>query len=470
MLGCDDDDLAIQGLTPDAGASGRAGAAADDRPPARGRADAAVDGDGSAVGTCRGIALPQSSHYVLQGLCARAVAFDQGRLRQIAFAANGDLVGVRVSGEVVRYRDLDEDGMFAGEDEVVVIADTGGNGNNAHIDEEAGFLYAGSPDGVVRFPYSTEAGELGPAEPVISGQPSSGVHPYHTVHVYGGFLYVHSGSESNLAAPRAPLVDAERSVLKRFPLASFDPAAPWGWSEGEVVVTGIRNMVGFASDPRGRLYGVVNGIDDLLRAGEDVHLDNPGDDLIRIEPGASHGYPYCFTAQRILGSDGLVRPGTQLAGATEGWANPHDDAWCAENSREPVSFLPAHTAPLDIVFAGDSGLGGLPDELRSGAFISLHGSWNTTPSVGYAVVFLPFENGTAAMPGVGDDGPVFPFTVVFGGGSSAGHVDGVWGWEAEGVGESVVRPVGVAISPRDGTLFVSSDGEGVIYRIGRALE
>jgi hypothetical protein len=77
----------------------------------------------------------------------------------------------------------------------------------------------------------------------------------------------------------------------------------------------------------------------------------------------------------------------------------------------------------------------------------------------------------------------FPYEVVFGGGSTSQPKDGQWGWEANGVGENVVRPVGIAVSPIDGALYVSSDdqavadnpgkrphevGEGAIYPIATA--
>ncbi|MET0411285.1 MAG: hypothetical protein ABW217_08305, partial [Polyangiaceae bacterium] len=75
----------------------------------------------------------------MDGLCASAVALEQEGLRQITFADNGDLLGALRSGAIVRYRDLDDDGAFQGAEEIVVIADSGGNGNNVHLDEAAGF-------------------------------------------------------------------------------------------------------------------------------------------------------------------------------------------------------------------------------------------------------------------------------------------------------------------------------------------
>jgi hypothetical protein len=59
----------------------------------------------------------------------------------------------------------------------------------------------------------------------------------------------------------------------------------------------------------------------------------------------------------------------------------------------------------------------------------------------------------------------FPYETVFGGGDATGPKDGAWSWSANGLGDST-RPVGVAISPIDGALYVSSDSGGLVYRIG----
>ena len=383
-----------------------------------------------------------------------------------ALPRTGDLIGVRTGGEVVRFRDVNADGSFEGDDEVVTIANTGGNGNNAHLDEQGGYLYAGSPDGVVRWPYSTEADSLGTPEPVVVNQPSSGTHTYHTVHVYDGWVYVHSGSEDNLVAPMLPDYDTNRSVLKRLTCRSSGrhftgPGVSW-WPRVCATWSASRGSPG-------NLSGVVNGIDELAYAGQDVHVDNPGKPLIQIEAGQAFGYPYCFTAQNISTGDGPVAPGTQLAVEMDGFENPHDDAWCQASSEPPLSFLPAHSAPLDIGFYVEPDGAtprGLPDAWLGGAFVSQHGSWNTDPSVGHKVVHVPFGAGEPSMPATDQQPPVFPFTVVLGGGSSTGHVDGSWGWSSGDRGEDPVRPVGVAVSPVDGALYISSDGEGVLYRVG----
>jgi glucose/arabinose dehydrogenase len=414
---------------------------------------------------CRGVPLPADQHFVAPGLCASAVAFGQDGLRQISFTSNGDLIGVQIDGEVVRYRDSNGDGKFQGSSEIVILGYTDGNGNNAHVDEQGGYLYAGSPNGVVRWPYSADITEFDSSEDVVINQPSDGAHPYHTVHVYDGWLYVHSGSEQNIIAPADPDYDTNRALLKRFQLSKFNPSTPFDWSEGEVVASGLRNMVGYSRGPDGNLYGVVNGIDALAYRGEDVRDENPGEPLVRLDPGSAFGFPYCFTAQNIDGK----APGAQLATDADGFTNPHDDAWCQQNSKAPVSFLPAHTAPLDITFYNPGQVRSLPQDWSGGAFVTEHGSGEASPSVGHNVVFFPFGSGQPSMPRSADNPPTYPFTVVFGGGSSSRHADGEWGWRSGSNGDDNVRPVGVAVSPVDGALYVSADRGGVLYRIGVKL-
>lgn len=432
------------------------------------------------AGPCRGTALPADQAFVADGLCVRAVALAQGNLRQLTFSANGDLIGVTSNGRILRYRDVNDDGSFAGEREIVQLASTGGkNGSNAVFEPGEAFLYAGTPNGVRRWRYAARLDDLGPGQDVVTGQPSDGTHKLHTVRVFDGWLYVHSGSEGNAFEPALPEYDSERSVLKRFPLADYD-GRPFEWADGEVYFSGIRNMVGFTQDPAdGNLYGVVNGLDDLVYQGEDVHLDNPGEDLIRLDQGKAHGYPYCFTAQHIPDSDGMVPAGTQLASNVvvhEGepeFTNPHDDAWCAENSTEPLTFFPAHSAPLDVLFL--RGASALPAEWEGSALVALHGSWDTTPSVGHQIVRISLgsEDGDA-MPTASNDGTSFEHEVVFGGARG----DGLWGWASGSQGEYPVRPAGMAVSPVDGALYVSSDNasvlggddsaeQGVLYRIAR---
>ncbi len=79
---------------------------------------------------------------------------------------------------------------------------------------------------------------------------------------------------------------------------------------------------------------------------------------------------------------------------------------------------------------------------------------------------MPFDaNGVPPMPKANAAGEIdFPYETVLGAGTSAGPIDGNWSWLINGINE-YFRPVGIAISPIDGALYVSSD-LGSLYRIG----
>jgi glucose/arabinose dehydrogenase len=458
---CGDDDVPPPGANAPGGQDG--GAADDVQVAAPPIPETTID-------PCRGQPLPEGDHYVPKGMCARLVSARVSGLRQLTFAPNGDLFGV--TGDAIHlFRDVDGDGFFT-RDEITLWADTdgGGNGNNCHIDLEGGFIYAGSRDGVKRFAYAPGQDKGGEGEDVVVGQPRGG-HGRRTVRVYDGFLYVDSGSAGNATNETSRGdYDTKRSVIKRFDLSKLVPGTPFQWDAGEIVTVGLRNPNGFSrNEITGKIYSVVNGLDEQRYKGADVHEDNPGEQVVEIAPGKKYGYPFCFTAQRVLAngnSGALVPPGTQLVNA--GFAgNPHDDAWCAASSEKPTTFVQAHSAPLDIVFFDKQPRGALPEKWRGGAFIAFHGSWNRSTPTGYKVVWQPFNpDGTAPMPTSTETTTTFPYEVVFGGGDASGPKDGAWSWSAEtGEGEAP-RPAGVAISPVDGALYIASDQSGLLYRVG----
>ena len=410
------------------------------------------------------VPLPRDVHYVTPGLAACWVGRVDGGLRQIAFAPNGDLFGTTSAGTIYRFRDVDHDGRFSpGPPETVTWASTGGNGNSSHIDAAGGYLYAGAPDGVSRWKWSPEIDAGGAGEPVVIEEPGGGGHGRHTCHVYDGFLYVQLGSEGNAVDPMSPEYDTRRSLVKRFDLSKLDPAQPFRWDDGEPFSVGLRNTVGFTRNAAGRMYGVVNGLDNVTWNDRDVHNENPGEQIVALEKGKRFGYPFCYTAQRLVKDDRVVLAGTQVK--SEIFPSPHDDAWCAMNSDKPTTFIQAHSAPLSIEFF-DGPVGRLPARWKGGAFVALHGSWDRQPPTGYKVVWVPFApDGTAPMPVSDADGTQFPYEVVLGGGRTGHHVDGPWGWGVGDQAEPVVRPVGVAVSPIDGSLYVSSDAGSMLYRV-----
>ena len=99
--------------------------------------------------------------------------------------------------------------------------------------------------------------------------------------------------------------------------------------------------------------------------------------------------------------------------------------------------MQAHSAPLGLTFyTGQQ----FPQAYRGDLFVAFHGSWNRSAPTGYKVVRIPMQGST---PGAVED-----FAV---------------GWLRED-GSQWGRPVDL-VTGDDGSLYISDDGEGRIYRI-----
>jgi glucose/arabinose dehydrogenase len=181
----------------------------------------------------------------------------------------------------------------------------------------------------------------------------------------------------------------------------------------EIFARGIRNSVGFDWHPvTGELFFTDNGGDNL---GDLI----PPDELNRApEPDLHFGYPYVY-------GDGVPYP--QFVGQTP-----------PEETTSPALAFEAHVAALGMHFYRGSMF---PDDFRNDAFVAQHGSWNRTDPIGYRIMRVRFDD--AGTP-VGKE--------VF--------VDGWLGSDGRPWG----RVVDVAELP-DGSLLVSDDFAGVVYRI-----
>jgi glucose/arabinose dehydrogenase len=107
----------------------------------------------------------------------------------------------------------------------------------------------------------------------------------------------------------------------------------------------------------------------------------------------------------------------------------------------PDVLMQAHSAPLQIVFYEGNDF---PSFYKGSAFVALHGSWNRTQRTGYKVVRLVFDS--AGKPTGEYEDFMTGFVI---------SDTRVWG-----------RPVGVAVA-QDGSLFVTEDGNGTIWRVSR---
>jgi glucose/arabinose dehydrogenase len=267
-----------------------------------------------------------------------------------------------------------------------------------------GQLYVAQSTKVERFSYD-ERGTPGPAELVVEGLPQSPCSAHHFRPLAidaGGNLYVAFGSSCNVCIESDP----RRGTVWRY--------TPDG--AGQEYARGLRNVVDLEFHPTtGQLWAVTNERDQL---GDDV----PPDPVGPIQQGADYGWPHCYwngtgwtvdsrLPARVGGCDGLT-----------------------------TSFgVQAHSAPLGLAFGGEQ----RPPGYAGSAFVALHGSWNRSQGTGFKVVRVSVENGQ----------PV----------SAEDFVTG-WLTGPRGPADAWGRPVDVQTAP-DGSLFISDDGAGAVYRV-----
>ena len=180
----------------------------------------------------------------------------------------------------------------------------------------------------------------------------------------------------------------------------------------EVVALGVRNTVGFDWNPATKeLYFTDNGRDWLSE-------DLPEDELNRVKKTGEHfGSPYCYQGN--------------FTDPEFGWGRA-----CSEFTA-PVGLMGPHTAALGMRFyTGDM----FPKNYKNTIFVARHGSWNKSKKEGGDVVAVTLnKDGTVKS--------MQPFLTGF-------LEDNKY----------VGRPVDVQ-QMKDGSLLVSDDWNGAVYRV-----
>lgn len=182
----------------------------------------------------------------------------------------------------------------------------------------------------------------------------------------------------------------------------------------EVFATGVRNSVGQDFNPKdGSLWFTDNQTDGM---GDDI----PAGELNRAtKAGQFFGYPWRQGKTRI----------------TE---HGYDKDPLPPNITDPQVYMDAHAADLGLTFYTGKAF---PAKYQGGIFSAQHGSWNRTKPIGARVMFTSLKaDGTADK------------TEVF-----------AEGWLDE-TGIYRGRPVDVAVA-KDGSLLISDDFAGAIYRV-----
>jgi glucose/arabinose dehydrogenase len=342
-----------------------------------------------------------------KGFSISAFAKGLGRPRVMVFDPAGTLlVSVPSEGRVVALPDQDRDGTA---DRIVKVIDG--------LDQPHGMAFRCAPDCRLYIAeedqvnvYSYDPKDLKAVkQKKIAGLPAGGGHLTRTLlflpKPHDDRLLISAGSSCNVCIED----DWRRAKILVVPANGGDLRA---------FASGLRNSVFMTIHPKTKKVWATDMGRDLL--GDDL----PPDEINIIEEGGDYGWPFCFGKNM---HDSNFDPGRKKN--------------CRETETLPSYInIPAHSAPLGLsFFPGD----GWPQEFRNDLLVAYHGSWNRSIPTGYKIVRYRLDEE----------------------GRYLGVEDFVTGWLTID-GTALGRPVDIIIRP-GGTIFVSDDKAGVIYRITR---
>lgn len=321
--------------------------------------------------------------------------------RMLAFSPGGTLLATSASAGTVTGF-LDQQHRGIASAAVGVLADL----NSPHgIAFHNGYLYIAEITRLVRYDWDEEHTRASNPTLITSLPETGGGHTTRTILFANGKLYVSAGSSCNVCKE----TDSRRAAVTEM---NEDG------SDSHIFASGLRNAVGLAfNEKTGTVWATDNGRDWL---GDDLPPDEI-DDLGKN--GGDFGWPYCY---------GNHVPDTKFGGTAE-----H-----CQNTIPPKVELQAHSAPLGLIFYTGKMF---PPDYRGDLFVALHGSWNRSVPTGYKIVRVKLDDN----------------------GDPIKTEDLITGWLAPGetrLGKWMGRPVGFAIGP-DGSLYISDDGSGSIYRL-----
>jgi glucose/arabinose dehydrogenase len=229
-----------------------------------------------------------------------------------------------------------------------------------------------------------------------------------------GMLYITLGQPYNVP-PREKL-----KLYDQVGIGGIVRMNAFDGSKREVYARGVRNSVGLDFNPKdGTLWFTDNQTDGM---GDDI----PAGEVNRATAaGQFFGYPWIQGKTRI----------TEFG---------YDKDPLPPNITHPQVLMDAHAADLGITFYTGKQF---PAKYQGGFFNAQHGSWNRTTPIGARVMFTSLKaDGTADKTEVFADG-----------------------WLDAATGLYRGRPVDVAVM-KDGSLLISDDFAGAIYRVTYAGE
>ncbi|MDZ4875761.1 MAG: hypothetical protein CLLPBCKN_005181 [Chroococcidiopsis cubana SAG 39.79] len=336
------------------------------------------------------------------GFKINVFAKDLGNPRNLAIAPDGTIyVTRREEGDILALRDSNKDGRA---DTQQTVASGFPYANGITIRQNRLYFVT---DRELYVADLRPGGKISKPQQLIGDLPDGGQHPNRTL-AFGpdGALYVSVGSSCNACDES----NEEHATMLR--------VQPDG-SKRTIFARGLRNTIPFGWHPQtGEFWGLDHGTD--WRGN-----DQPPEELNLIQAGQHYGWPFCW---------GDRQPDVYLSADPEGTTKKE---FCAK-TEPPVLTYTAHSAPLAMVFYTASQF---PAEYRNDAFVTMRGSWNRNPPVGYKVVRLRYENGKPVA-----------------------FEDFITGFLNDKKSTQFGRPVGIATAP-DGSLLFTDDTNGVIYRV-----
>ncbi len=324
-------------------------------------------------------------------------------------------------------------------------AQSGGAGG-VGIGMYKGSIYAEINDRIVR--YALTPGSIVPSgrpDTIVSGLPLGGDHPMHPFIIDAeGDMYVDVATATNAcqvqnrmfhSPGKKPCTElVTRGGIWRYDANKTDQK----FSPAERFATGIRNAEGLAIDSAGHIFATQHGRDQLYANWPEIYkpeeeATQPAEELLLLKKGGDFGWPECYydaIQEKLVlapeyGGDGGKKSGV-----------------CADKI-PPIAAQPAHWAPNAMVYYDKKQF---PAHYRGGVFIAFHGSWDRAPypQGGYNVVFQGLAGDQAS-------------------GGCEVFADGFAG-AVKSPDKAEHRPTGLAVGP-DGSLYVSDDVRGTIYRI-----
>lgn len=340
---------------------------------------------------------------VPDGFAISAFATGLGAPRMMALGPDGTVYVTRGdSGDVVALKDTDGDGRA--DSRIIVASNLPGVHGIAIKDNR--FYFA-----TISSVFMSEAGfdgRPGPTRMILEGLPNGGQHARRTIQ-FGpdNMMYLSIGSTCNDCAEPNP----ENATILR--------VSPNGMSR-TVYARGLRNTLGWAWHPQTReLWGFDHGSD---FRGNDV----PPEELNLIREGGNYGWPFCYGARTVDKWSHYDPPNKMTP-----------QAYCASTEPAALQYQP-HSAPIGFVFYTGSQF---PSQYTGDAFASMHGSWNRNPVSPAKVIRVRFQNGRPTR-----------------------AEDFVTGFLRANGQTLIGRPAGLLIAA-DGSLLISDDANGAIYRV-----